>query len=56
MKLRLYCGQTVEWIKIKLGTAVGPGSGHIVLGGDLTSPTKKAQPPIFGLCVSWPNG
>jgi len=28
----VYCGQTVEWIKI--GTPVGLGSGHIVLDGD----------------------
>jgi len=40
------CGQTVGWIKIKLGTEVGLGPGHIVLDGDPTPP-KWAQPPNF---------
>jgi len=31
----LYCGQTVGWVKMKLGTQVGLGHGHIVLDGDL---------------------
>ena len=31
----VYCGQTVEWIKMKLGKEVGLGPGHIVLDGDL---------------------
>ena len=30
----VYCGQTVGWIKMKLGMQVGLGPGHIVLGGD----------------------
>ena len=30
----VYCGQTVEWIKMKLGVQVGFGPGHIVLDGD----------------------
>jgi len=30
----VYCGQTVEWINIKLGMQVGLGPGHIVLDGD----------------------
>ena len=30
----VYCGQMVGWIKMKLGTQVGLGSGHIVLDGD----------------------
>jgi len=29
----VYCGQTVGWIKIKLGIEVGLGPGHIVLDG-----------------------
>jgi len=32
----VYCGQTVGWIKMKLGTLVG--LGHIVLDGDPTPP------------------
>jgi len=27
----VYCGQTVGWIKMKLGMQVGLGPGHIVL-------------------------
>ena len=30
----LYCGQTVGWIKMKLGMEAGLGTGHIVLDGD----------------------
>jgi len=30
----VYCGQTVRWIKMKLGTEVGLGPGHTVLDGD----------------------
>jgi len=30
----VYCGQTVGWIRMPLGTKVGLGSGHIVLDGD----------------------
>jgi len=30
----VYCGQTVEWIKMKLGIRVGLGPGHIVLDED----------------------
>jgi len=65
----VYCGQTVEWIKVKLGMQVG--LGHIVLDADLALPTKGAQQPprlkfrgagfacvriIRGPCLLWPNG
>jgi len=30
----VHCGQTVGWIKMKLGVQVGLGPGHIVLDGD----------------------
>jgi len=42
----VYCGQTVGWIKIKLGMEAGLGLGHIVLDGD-TAPVKGAQLPQF---------
>jgi len=41
----VYCGQTVGWPKMKLGTDVGLGPGHIV-GTQL--PLPKTQPPNFG--------
>jgi len=38
----VHCGQTVQWIKMKLGMEVGLGNGHIVLDGDpAPPPTKK---------------
>ena len=42
----VYCGQTVGWIKMKLGMQVG--LGHILLDGDPAPLPKGAQPPIFG--------
>ena len=49
----LYCGQTVGWIKIPLGTEVGLSPGDIVLYGEPAPPRKGAQqqPPLFGLCL-----
>jgi len=42
----VYCGQTVRWIKMPLGTEVGLGAGHIVLDGDPAHPSlKRAQQP-----------
>jgi len=37
----VYCGQTVGRIKIKLGTHVGLGPGHIVLDGDPAPPPQR---------------
>ena len=48
----VYCGQTVAWIKTKLGTAVGLGPGHIVLDGDpAPSPKRVQQFPQFSAHV-----
>jgi len=45
----VYCGQTVGWIKVKLGTEVGLGPGDVVLDGGPSSPqTGAQQPPLFG--------
>jgi len=53
----LYCGQTVGWIKMKLGTQVGLGCGHIALEGDPTHPPPKGHShPIFGPYLVWPTG
>ena len=44
----VYCGQTVGWIKMKVGMQVGLGPGHIVLDEDPAPPPKNwAQPPNF---------
>jgi len=46
----VYCGQTVAWIKVKLGMEVGLGPGHMVLDGDPAPPPPKGHsPPNF-----WP--
>jgi len=45
----VHCGQTVGWIKMKLGVQVGFGRDHIVLDGDpALPPPKGAQFPIIG--------
>jgi len=41
----VYCGQTVGWIKMKLGTEVGPG--YIVLDGDPAPPRQKGTDSTF---------
>jgi len=51
----VYCGQTVGWIKMPLGTEVCFVPGDIVLDGD-PAPPKRAQPSIFLACLLWPNG
>ena len=51
-----YCGQTVGWIKMKLGMEVGLSPGDFVLDGDpATLPKNGAEPPIFGPCLLRPN-
>jgi len=54
----VHCGQTVGWIKMKLGMQVGLAPGHIVLdarGPSFTSP-KGHSPTIFGPYALWSNG
>ena len=41
----VHCGQTVGWIKMKLGRQVGLGPGHIVLDGDSAPPPKRGTAP-----------
>jgi len=38
------CGQTVGWIKVKLGMELGLGPGHTVQDGDPALPLKRTQP------------
>jgi len=53
----VYCGQTVEWVKMKLGTQVGLSPGHIVLDEDQAPlPQRGTAPPYFGPYMLWPNG
>jgi len=55
----MYCGQTVGWIKMKLGKLqVGLGPGHTVLDGDDPSPPcqRGTAPPIFAQYLLWPSG
>jgi len=48
----VYCGQTVGWIKMKLGMEVGLGLGH---NGDPALLPQRGTAPIFGPCPLWPN-
>jgi len=43
----VYCGQTVGWIKMKLGMQVAVSPGHIVLDGDPAPLPKKGHSPQF---------
>jgi len=43
----VYCGQTVGWIKMPLGTVVGFGPCHIVLDGDPAPPKSGTAAPLF---------
>jgi len=53
----VYCGQAAEWIEMPLGMEVSLDPSDIVLHGDPASPPqKRAEPPIFGPCLLWPNG
>jgi len=54
----VYCGQTVGWIKMPLGTEVGLAPGDIVLDGDPAHPTERGTtpPPLSGPCLLWANG
>jgi len=51
-------GQTAAWrIKMPLGTEVGLDPSDIVLDRDPAPLSKKrAERPIFGSCLLWPNG
>jgi len=56
----VHCGQTVGQIKMKLGTQVGFGPGHIVLDGDPALPPPKGYSPTqfsahiyCGQMVAW---
>ena len=50
------CGQTAGWIKMPFGIEVGLSLSDIVLDEDPAPLPQRTQPPIFGPCLSWPNG
>ena len=53
----LYYGQTVGWIKMKLGMEVGIGPGHSVRWGPSYHLSKWGHSsPQFSAHVLWPNG
>jgi len=53
----VYCGQTVRWLKNKLGMEVGLGPGHIMLHKDPAPLKRGTSPhPVFGPCLLCPNG
>ena len=49
----VYCGQTVGWIRMPLGTKVGLGLGDIVLDRNSAPPRGKghSSPLLFGPCL-----
>jgi len=47
----VYCGQTVGWIKMKLGLQVGLIPGHTVLDGDPAHPPLRGHSPQFSAHV-----
>jgi len=60
LSVTLVCyGQTVGWIKMKLGTQVELGPAHIVLGGDPAPPHPKGHSPPLHFSAPyllWPKG
>jgi len=49
--------QMAGWIKMPLGRGVRLVPSDIVLDGEPAPlPQNGAEPPIFGLCLLWPNG
>jgi len=47
----VYCGQTVVWMKMKLGMQVGLGPAHIALDGDPPPPPPKGHSPQFSVHI-----
>jgi len=43
----VYCRQKVGWVKIKPGTQVSLGPGHIVFDGDAAPPQRGAAPQFL---------
>jgi len=43
----MYCGQTVEWIRMPLGMEIDLGPGHTVLDGEPAPPRKGTQQRVW---------
>ena len=43
LSVTVYCGQTVGWIKMKLGMEVGLGPGDFLFDGDPAPPPDKGD-------------
>ena len=55
----VYCGQTVGWIKIKLGMQVSLCPCHTVLDGDPATPPQRGTAPNFRpipIVAKWLDG
>jgi len=53
----VYCGGTLGWIKMPLGTEVDLGPGDTVLDGiQLAHGKGHNSAPFLGPCLLWPNG
>jgi len=55
----VYCGQTVGWIKVKLGMQVGLSPGHIMLDGDPAPLPQRGTAPNFlpiSVVAKWLDG
>jgi len=55
----VYCGQTVGWIKMKIGMQVGLGPGHIVLDWEPAPLPQMGTAPNFwhiSVVTQWQNG
>jgi len=48
---RVYCGQTVGRIEMKLAMQVGLGPGHIVLDGNQPSTPQRGTDPQFSALI-----
>jgi len=52
----VYCGQTVELLKMKLGMQVAQPRPHCFRWGLSSPPQKGAHLSILAPCSLWPNG
>jgi len=59
LSVTVYCGQTIRWIKMKLGVQVGLGPGHVVLDGETAALPQRGIGPNFrfiSVVAKWLDG